>query len=196
MGSKHKQNSSRDTLASMSQANPFPKVGVSMPTKGAMVVDLAFNRNSPTKMALDTRPTADDHANWYMLEDLSNVIKNQIYVLANDLHEQSQIIAQQGGVSNMADYEITVRAYSKDLERYTDEFAILEQEHIHRNGIIENPEDHALYLTIFEKYLALQAMIQGTSSHVQIKLTQYLLEIKDRIHGQQEAQQQAAVQPE
>lgn len=155
-------------------SDPTSNIKVTMPSKISSSLSEAFS-GRPINPVVELQGE-NSHLSWYDLETLKDSVLELFNITMNQFHETVQLILAAGGVSRVAEYDRTVATACNDLDRYSSELAVIIAEHANRNGIIDNAADHALYMSIFEKYQSFASYFQSALHHVMISMTDFALE--------------------
>lgn len=147
--------------------------------------------NAPLKSMLtnDAAPAVDpvQKANWVQIDDFADSIANNIALMAESINETVSMVRQLG-CEHIKEFDVVVGKTNDDFMRFIEDFKAVRASHAIKTGPVNSPDDHALYLSVYERYTQFYALFTGVFHHTQISFTEYALEAKDNWQKLQDAQ--------
>lgn len=159
-----------------------PNISVVMPKTIANSISVAMQGGEKQPLVYDEQKEAETaQPSWYMVEDLSNTIRNAIATTANSINDVVTMVAKTGYVEGVTEYTNSVQVAMRDLEHYSEEWERVRARHAGKNGFIKDKEEYVEYMSVFEDYQSLSAFFEGVMHHKLIEFTEYALSAQDHL---------------
>ena len=175
-----------------SKPAPTPAPSTTLKPTAALIKNVW---NAPLKSVLadDAKPGLDpvQKANWSQIDEFADSIANNIALMAESINETVTMVRQLG-CEHIKEFDVVVKKTNDDFTRFIEDFKAIRVSHATKTGPVDNPDDHALYLSVYERYTQFYALFTGVFHHTQVSFTEYALEAKDNWQKLQAAQSVAA----
>lgn len=126
-------------------------------------------------------------AHWSQIEDFADSIAQNILMMAESINETVEMV-KQVGCDHLKEFGAVVEKTNSDFSRFMEDFQAIRRSHATKTGYVTDPDDHALYLQLHERYTQFYSLFTGVMHHTQVSFTEYALEAKDRLVAQEAAQ--------
>lgn len=121
-------------------------------------------------------------ASWEDLEHLYRVEAQGLLNLMNDYNSIVNLVNMSGVVLEGEDVTSIMATIKNDYNRFESEIVQIYSQHAGKSGYVNNADEHALYLEIYNKYQSFSALLLGTGQTHSIALTEISLAIRDHLH--------------
>jgi len=150
-----------------------------MPSVGATLVAAAYPSVHAKSLITQGDVSKVAQQTWEELNEISEAIANQISTIASEVHETAQLVRHYG-CTHVREFNIAVEAVNRDLNKFTDDFIKIRNQHNTKHGIVRSNDELSLCINLFENYQQFSAHLNGTMQHTLITFTEFALEAKDR----------------
>lgn len=135
--------------------------------------------SKPHKKSKIRKEDTMEHQGWDNLKNLSNEIRRNIAVVAEQVNESVELVMKIG-CDQPKEFGVLVKKTNEDFGRFIADFNIINQEHRDLSGDILTPDDSVKAIQIAEKYQQFQAFFDGVMNHTLVAFTEYALQARDR----------------
>jgi len=115
----------------------------------------------------------EEKQRWDELDDIYNALATSIVSVSVKLKEALQTI-QLSEIDESPDLVATVRTITSDFNRFTNNVLELRSRHVDKSGVIDNSEDLALCIDIFNEYVMLNDNFKAIVLLPMLTITEYL----------------------
>jgi hypothetical protein len=191
--SKRSQDTSLHSLKLTGKDNSMKNNVLKMvkPSIGASLVAAAFPNVQARSLVTQGDVNKASQQTWEELNEISEAIASQIGTIASEIHETTQLVRRYG-CTHVREFNIAIEAANRDLNKFTDDFIKIREQHNTKHGIVRNNDDLSLCINLFENYQQFSAHLNGTMQHTLITFTEFALEAKDRAQAMLEKEETLA----
>lgn len=125
------------------------------PTKRASNLALSVTASAvkSTLVPVVKKPDYEVEQNWAEVDEIYSACADSLYSTAEGVNQAITAVKDIPAIPNIGEFNVLVKGLNKDLIEFTDQLVNIKKIHEGKSGVIKDPNEVALSMSVFEDYL-------------------------------------------